>query len=791
VNCARFNPFHSAACGLAWLGLLVLGGSASAPVRAGLPAPPMQAAPWTVPAAGDIPTNFIAATETLFAAGMADPRGCEYRSVVVRVGSLWSGDGGKVETHGWVLPGDGEPRHAVCWNGLVYPVLSVGPPADLKRDMQALMTGRYTDRGWIPREADGVSHKQTEPLKGCLLLRLGETDLARDFWLSIQERSSAVRFKVRDLAPAKTFGDKKPAEPTSPAPARIDPQTPDPFPTWATVWAGGALDRTLAAFMRGDDAEALEGARWLATVRDRLNAIGVAFPALGMVSPLLSDLDRRATTPAAEGSIERISEMTNDVERVRAAIATFPEIAVRQRSQYSGLGSWIDAPQFALVVDAGQAAVEPLLASLETDVATRLTRSVSFERDYLPERRLYSVSDVVVDALKVLLRIDDLDTIVPPAKIAEAGTNGSRVLSASLRSYIKNSNAMTAQESWYATLMDDSAGRDWTQAIRDIVAPSRSRSFTRRQPRPGAGSSSTPLAGEILRTKTGPTVTELMVRRIGHWTPLRGDDSYGLKSYRDTVGLLARWDATAALDLTGQTLDDCFRIWEAEESKPDRNAALSKVAARAISTLVVEMAEAGRTNQLDHYASWILKVGNQNYSAWIEDRDEQPNPFAPLWLFPEHPSIAEAAIAMLDPVQSRLKVWLTLDAGLRSLYVIEADSGLSGVPAFQKGLVEALENTTTVGTITRPGLGRYEVKENTGVTYSRRLFADRFLADKLPDMPLRLCDAVAKKLDSWPDMPRFELYWNQSERDAKIEEYLQLIRTEGAGFGRRATKQRR
>jgi hypothetical protein len=43
--------------------------------------------------------------------------------------------------HGWILPAkSGQTRQfAVGWNGLVYPVISVGAKADLKKDVEALL----------------------------------------------------------------------------------------------------------------------------------------------------------------------------------------------------------------------------------------------------------------------------------------------------------------------------------------------------------------------------------------------------------------------------------------------------------------------------------------------------------------------------------------------------------------------------------------------------------------------------------------------------------------------------
>src|ERR1700744_2246414 len=95
-----------------------------------LPLPPKQMAAWSL-ASSNLPTTYITAAALLFEQGMADPRSCEYREIEVGTGDVWGGDGGVVKTHGWVFPGGGGRQFAVCWNGLVYPTVSVGTNADL------------------------------------------------------------------------------------------------------------------------------------------------------------------------------------------------------------------------------------------------------------------------------------------------------------------------------------------------------------------------------------------------------------------------------------------------------------------------------------------------------------------------------------------------------------------------------------------------------------------------------------------------------------------------------------
>src|SRR5262245_461614 len=159
-----------------------------------LPEPARQKQPWTPPKTA-LPKELLSATAALFQAGLADPRGGEYRLIEVGTGDCWSGDAGLARTHGWVLPAaKGEKqRFAVCWNGLVYPVVSVGDRADLRADVRAALEADEKARtrsesfyrfrhAW----SEGVSIRPRTllPVKVCLLLRLGEEELARRAWLA-------------------------------------------------------------------------------------------------------------------------------------------------------------------------------------------------------------------------------------------------------------------------------------------------------------------------------------------------------------------------------------------------------------------------------------------------------------------------------------------------------------------------------------------------------------------------------------------------------------------------------
>ena len=104
--------------------------------------PPMQTDSWTLSVLStNLPPHLQSAINLLFQNGMADPRGCDYREVDVVVANFWTASGTTNKTHGWILPtaDDTQAQYAIGWNGLIYPVISVGKPADAEGDARALI----------------------------------------------------------------------------------------------------------------------------------------------------------------------------------------------------------------------------------------------------------------------------------------------------------------------------------------------------------------------------------------------------------------------------------------------------------------------------------------------------------------------------------------------------------------------------------------------------------------------------------------------------------------------------
>src|SRR5262245_4161046 len=321
----------------------------------GLPTPPQQNAPW--PHGDDALLN---AAAMLFEQGLADPRGLEYREIEIAVGNPFDGGGYPLKTHGWVLPNKGKAgQFAVAWNGLVYPVLSLGQSANLHTDWEAKSEGKDR-KSMISRrsvsERNAVHFEVLEPLKVILLLRLGETELAQRLWKLVPH-------------------DEK-----------------DPYLALAGDWLWNAFERAATAHMRGDDRLALADARMLAKIQPLIKAEakqrGFNFEtdySIKELSALLADCERRA------------ANRNNPVlpkNDIAALIGDLENVDARQGGQ-PGWVSLAKDPRVEVLVKRGNEAVEPLLNAMEND--TRLTRSVSFGRDFHRNRHLISVSEAAYD----------------------------------------------------------------------------------------------------------------------------------------------------------------------------------------------------------------------------------------------------------------------------------------------------------------------------------------------------------------------------------------------------------
>jgi len=385
-----------------------------------LPVPPQQNVPWTPPK-NRLPRFLESTTATLFEQGLSDPRGCDYRVITLKVGSVQGGHR-EVETGGWVLPGDdGKRRYAVAWNGLVYPLISVGRPIDLANDILAMLGAAELGRVGTTRRRSGqsrfnghdaiseeacVSVETMLPMKVCLLLRLNRADLAEAVWAT---------------------GTGIPT-PEGPRP-RIDLKMYGiTYLTLAQDLAWYQFDRAICAHMRGDDALALADARMLTSLRRavELKADAMGFPRenprfnggkfiphlkfLDQLPELLDDQERRAKERAEAPEKPRPDGSENPIA---AAIRDLDQIAVLQWGQ-PGTVDLGESPIIKDLIAQGAAAVQPLIDDYRKE--KRLTRSVEFGRGSLRNRTILHADRAAYAALAGILETEDFGPAPPPGK---------------------------------------------------------------------------------------------------------------------------------------------------------------------------------------------------------------------------------------------------------------------------------------------------------------------------------------------------------------------------------------
>jgi len=817
-----------------------------------LPAPPEQSAAWTAPPT-KLSKTLVSATVHLFQLGLADPRGCEYREIEVLVGGYapeWKD--AVVRTHGWVIPAAPKQpqRFGVCWNGLVYPLTSIGKTADLRTDaLAAAKAEKQTNQGitgwyWMghheqrhlcnPNEARAVSHESPLPTKACLLLRLGEVELAENLWRHWTE-----------TLPKDTAIDK---------PATANRQhVRDPYVVLANCWALALLDRARAAHLRADDRLALDAAETLARIRPaaRAEARRRGFAQEEMEDSvltrdfdggILTDQRRRAKDRRQKaGPAVRADEYPDPAkfwERFRHQLDRCPDrshriaFLIRQMEEvsshedpgnllittsqgmFSGVIPMVDHdpakhPIPLLLAAEGDDAVEPLLACLERD--DRLTRW----RPYV-ESFPVGVTVLAKGALEQTLKLP-LPEFKADGAESDNGSESREAIVARVRTYWNRYKGMPLADRWYGILIDDRAREQWLAAARTIVQPANvpvTLDSVRYGVRDDLVRDRGKIHGDPLRNKSGPSVAELMTKRVNalnapYYELLarrrkRGEqqDKWGeeVNDQREelhqreydcwaSVGqgcdmalCLAPWDPAAALPVLRKQTDLCSRLTVEVVGDP-----LLYDFQGCLLQLLVARIDIGDLNALDEYVAWVRSVKPDSMPgtrAFPDTRQRLGKTFAPLWQHADHAAIAEAAQWLFNSTESPFNPMIRPENdtdGETSLEPLR--SPLLALPAFRKQVARLLED--------RRNAGQVEVISNEEIRTS--LQSDQSLTTStVPNDPLcpppgtkaafRVCDLCAYGLSTMDGVPKCELFWPKKERDRAVEACAAFLRQYGHRF---------
>lgn len=700
-----------------------------------IPEPPQQHAKWTPPDSR-VPQEFVEAATLLFEQGLADPRGCEYREITVRFGLEREGEEsnpGIRQWHGWVIPFKETDKHrfAVCWNGLVYPVLSIGDKADLQKDVKKAI-----------EESIAKSNKFSDVMPA-LLLRLGEGDLAHKSW--------EANAQPRD----------------DPAPAR---EEQDSYLKLAKNWAMVQRDRALSAHMRGDDVIALHGLRFLlafAQVEGEAKKRGVMLDEekphfldfLDQLPELLADQERRAR----EGKHESLicigpGRIADQKKRIAALIERLDED--HNSTDWNDLGGadLESYPVFRALIREGKPALEPLLECFEKD--SRMTRSnhrVLELTDQIAPRlgSCVAVHEAAYAALRGILADSNLELKEMDDTLAIGGADKRRELAGLIRSRLKTTNLILPEERYFVALADDNASpKEWGEAARwlmsyePVVASCWSDRYAHQKPEQDKYK----LTGESLRVKKNPSVTELLLKRIKQCDYIDASASLVL--------MLARWEPSASLqhltELTKQLLEK--RKWFEYIGVVERRCELHN------------------TEALDDYADFI---GSATPDMW-----HLSVLFRPMMVHPEHPGMVKAAEKLFGNPNSP---WLPIVQEVQPPQLLSnvtqlIPTGLLQYSPFRQAVIKELSNKRGKGTVHADKDGSLSMClpgiEQGGGTYGGQ--SDPDIPEGGVDGKFRICDYVAWKIGkAYNAAPWCELHWSEARRDEAVAACVEFLERYG------------
>ena len=723
-----------------------------------IPSPPASDEKWTPPSE---PQLLAKVTDLLFAQGMADPRGCEYRQIKVMTGSVWGNydrgawntNGTVIQTHGWVLPTDGKSaqRFAVCWNGWVYPVLAVGDPCSVEEDVQKQLQpldkkknqNESFQRGlWTYMDAVGdqpaLSYETPVPIKAILLMRIGKSELASSVW--------ALAYKDPDI-------------PTREPPKELK----EAYEGLAITWLFSLYNRAICAQMRGDDDLALVSYRQLASILPEVKKKEATFPVppkspdqqegpfdfLKEVPSYLADMERRCQEPPHPSALSLGPDKFPDKAAwIKALIADLEDVQAPQ----DGQPGWVRLDENATVkalVQEGNDAVEPLLDCLEYD--NRYTRSVHFWRDFAPERTVLGTDEAAYTALTGIFKTSFFDVISTGQDLTNSGPEARAKVVAAIRAYWEKRKGTAVEDQWFITLADDNAKpEEWASAAVNIAK-----------------------SGQSLRSKTNPDVTGLLEKRLKTLSTQDMGSSWRPQAAPQLADTLLTWDGLDAADSVREFCNAMAGRYSIEKETDGLT--------RPLIALMERLIGMGDQKILDDYAGWLTtvtpeKVGDfQVILLW----------FKPLWENPDQPALQKAASFIFTDKNSAWVRFMHDKAGSNEGQAL-LRSPLIGVPSFRQMVLTGLADHTQVGEsgylVGNFWMVRYGFGENGTQVMSQLNPLDPF--SKLAGYDtFRLCDLYASGLgQAKAGLPAMEFYWPVEKRDAAVKQAIETLQRYGERY---------
>jgi hypothetical protein len=712
--------------------------------------------PWKVDAkeASMWKGTFAPAVRTLLEAGLPDPVGLPYRKIAIPTGNCYSGDSGAIRTEGWMLPAKhGEPRFAIAWNGLVYPVVKDFGKADLSVTAARIMkVGDKEKAQWHDTgEARIVNPYSLNSFHCLYLTRLGYSESA-DY--IINHRDSTLN------------------------------KTPTAA-SFASDLAWSHYDRAVCAHMRGDPNMVLASMARAKQIAPALRKILITEGADTKLfdywnenlQKLIPENERRLKDKVL-GFLNEDAFLKKNPS-VPELIRALERIQMEQIGQPGDVEFW-DDPIVKALVRKGNEAVEPLLDCLESD--NRLTQSVHFWRMHHPSRTVLGVHEAAIYALQDIFSKQFFVLASTGDSLSSREGDKRKHLAKAIRAEWDKYGRITGPERAFAILKDDEASSsDWCLAAKSLFQLVEYDRETG-DPIPFKG----PEPGEVLRGRIDPSVSDLIVKRIdGIEEGLtirkendRNDDPAWNRAA--LMVLLLDWDTARGTAVIREAIprlvekraweDDGWRsmqllVEEAVKKTPEVlplfEAMLWKGKAVSRDIFTIDGVLSFVCHTMDKYGSHPLML-------------HKPGE---LWISPE----SSWCLAKLDKrtLRSLVELWISSDFTKRE--------------PFREALIKSLGDDSIcfkVG-IYEPNPRSWFEEDGDGSSIHDIPKDPLFALNPAEPMPIRRMDLVAKTLlEPWGKKKSapFEYYWPQSKRDEAITTLVKQMKTPDRGPARKSRK---
>jgi len=719
------------------------------------PAKAKKVPDWTPPKT-TVAKELVETGQFLLKHGFGDPRGGKLGIAKVSMSGSWSQQAEDVTVLGWIKD-EGAKKTIVDMAGITFPVKSV---VELVKTEDAVNSA-------LKLEESGKAHYMG-PINRLMPFFVGGTgseDTKFQEFLSDQAVIELLIHGDAGLA-EKLFAKRQHQEYEGNKPV----QKPglDQYTEYSLLsnFLSAYWVAAVNAHMRGDDELAGQMATTLAENSAAYERFGASlktglvfmpdektgkkmmFSYILPAGELAKDSERRVKEGPVTVDLASLDKLSSK-DRVAKLIEWLDQVSARQWGQPGGVNLADDRIVQALIKE-GNAAGDALLDCIEKD--NRLTRSVSFGRDFFPGRNLLTVKSAAFAAFCGITQVDAY------------GPNMRREPTvAELREMWAKNKDLTPAERWFNVLKDDrSSHQQWVAAANWLAEP---KDVMHRGggwvtiPKQENGKPARPSKFTDLTAAKKSELPELLEQRARYIEQQNTDPSTRRLHEHDMALQLAVIAHQIEPSRPLVLLKELMKL--AMDEKAHYAAYIGEVNGERLSAAFAILIAAKEPRAIEDYLDWLMSCKQEFFF--------RPSIFKPLEQMP--PDKANKAVRdLLTLESSAYNVKANLEKSGPHFIVQMLSSPLILFPSFRSMYLDLLKDETAIGSVdVNEEQKTVTIKGKKGWQMGTQQISESDLPEARRAV-YRTCDYFAKSLSYMKGAPAFSVYWSERRKDAAIKE---------------------